>query len=155
VDDYKFCSVSVDSKQELHTKLCEPTCSTNPPRFKAVTALESKATATARMSDLRSAAYDVIALAALRYGQQEAAARQLLARGQKHDHMAPLVAGAAKHAEEHFNSTQLVGGCNRSGFWGGFGWFDLAGCVRFVFARLGRLLQLSAFVLVSTAHAST
>jgi hypothetical protein len=61
-----------------------------------------------RGAALREAAYDVICCTALRYGQQEAAASQLLARARKHEHMGAAAAAAAKHAEERYNSTQLV-----------------------------------------------
>lgn len=81
-----------------------------PCSWQAINTLEWKAAAAVKYQALTATAFNIIALAALRYGQQEVAAAQLLARLRRHEHMALLVAQAAKFAEERHNSTQLVGG---------------------------------------------
>jgi len=51
---------------------------------------------------------DVLIRGAVLHEQLDFVAAALMERARKHEHVPPLAAQAAKFAEEHYNSTQLV-----------------------------------------------
>ncbi len=61
-----------------------------------------------KQEGLRILAIDMLCLGALRYGRLDFVPSALLQRVRKEDHLPLVVAGVAAHAEQHYNSTQLV-----------------------------------------------
>lgn len=59
---------------------------------------------------------DVLIRGAVLHEQLDFVAAALMERARKHEHVPPLAAQAAKFAEEHYNSTQLVR-CGLQGCW--------------------------------------